>query len=288
MFFMLLQHMKLLYNLIIFFKIDYLLPEVVKDKHPASLVAHLIPFNKLYAKPTIRKVVRNGINFTLDISDYMQWVVYFGHAAEDRNSLYKLVDDKVSVTFDIGGNIGETALNFARLSNGRVYTFEPNKETYKSLIYNIESNSNPNVIPVEKGLSNKPSKMKIKNRTVHNLGADQLTEIQKDERDEGVEVTTLDNFVRENDVKRMDLVKIDVEGMELFVLEGGENSIRKFKPVLYIEYSPDNFSDFGYSGNKLIEFINSIGYRLFSSQGKTEIKTDSDVDRQVDVIAIPN
>src|SRR4051794_3396415 len=85
-----------------------------------------IPHPHLYNYRSLRSVTRNGINYELDISCLMQWYVYWGFKEKQRDRLYSLVNEG-DVVLDVGTNIGETLLNFARMvgPSGHVYGFEP-------------------------------------------------------------------------------------------------------------------------------------------------------------------
>ena len=80
----------------------------------------------------MRKVSRNGINFVLDLSDLVDWWIYFGFRDLGRMELFSKVK-KGGIVIDIGANIGEVSMNFAKLAgpNGRVISFEPNRSNYK-------------------------------------------------------------------------------------------------------------------------------------------------------------
>ena len=75
-----------------------------------------------------------------------------------------------------------------------------------------------------------------------------------------VPVTTLDTFVNKHDVQQIDLIKIDTEGCELFILQGGRKTIERFKPDLLLECYEANTQQFNYSTVKLRRFIEDIGY----------------------------
>src|SRR5689334_11129649 len=106
---------------------DQILAQFTSGAPVGSLRDHLTPGNLLYESPTFRTVARDGIRFELDVSDYMQWCVYFGIAVEPRQALYSLVKPG-QVVFDVGTNIGEVLLNVAhRLGDrGQVFGFEIN------------------------------------------------------------------------------------------------------------------------------------------------------------------
>src|SRR6185503_10408971 len=115
-----------------------------------------IPNPVLYNFNSVRNVNRGGINYSLDMSCLMQWYVYWDFKAKDRDKLYSLVK-KGDVVFDVGTNIGETLLNFAKLTGeqGYVYGFEPDAENYKNVQKNISLNSFKNIHVFNQAVSDK-------------------------------------------------------------------------------------------------------------------------------------
>lgn len=78
--------------------------------------------------------------------------------------------------------------------------------------------------------------------------------------EETIEVTTLDLFIEENGVKRLDFLKVDVEGWEASVLKGGEKSIRQFLPMLYLELNAHWLKDDGESPVTVSNRLAQWGY----------------------------
>ena len=70
-------------------------------------------------------------------------------------------------------------------------------------------------------------------------------------------------LTEENKINHVDIIKIDVEGYEPIVLDGCINTIKKFKPVLYIEITPLWFKDIGRSFLDILNLLKSLGYKLF-------------------------
>ena len=67
-----------------------------------------------YEKPTYRLATRNGINYNLDLNDIVDWTVYYGIIEPARITLYKNISPS-DIIIDIGGNMGETAMNFGKI-----------------------------------------------------------------------------------------------------------------------------------------------------------------------------
>jgi FkbM family methyltransferase len=77
-----------------------------------------------------------------------------------------------------------------------------------------------------------------------------------------VKTDTLDHFVETQGIRRVDFVKADVEGAELRVLEGGKNTIDRFKPALLVEVEERHVERFGYQAQDVVDFLFDRGYRM--------------------------
>ncbi|HNV85415.1 MAG TPA: FkbM family methyltransferase [Candidatus Omnitrophota bacterium] len=87
-----------------------------------------------------------------------------------------------------------------------------------------------------------------------------------------VKTTTLDRFFSESGIRKVDLIKIDTEGCEKYVLLGGEKTIKTFLPDLYLELSIANMSQFNYAPEDLYALLASWGYQPCSElQGEDQL-----------------
>lgn len=136
---------------------------------------------------------------------------------------------------DAGANIGLTALYFSgEYPNCKIVSIEPESLNYETLVENTKANSN--IIPVKKALSNKLEKLSV-------IGSDRETSsftTQKVESSEAgmrneVETTTISELMKENDLKSLDIVKIDIEGFEKELFESNYEDWIPYTKVLIIE-----------------------------------------------------
>jgi FkbM family methyltransferase len=130
---------------------------------------------------------------------------------------------------DIGANIGNHALFLSRKA-GVVHCFEPNPRAYQRLERNIALNDISNIIVHQHGIGSENAVRHFHDESDGNLGMSRYSpdgELELEVR-RGDDVISLD---------RVDLIKIDVEGMEADVLCGLRRSIRKYRPVVVFEYN---------------------------------------------------
>lgn len=211
-----------------------------------------------------------NIQMEVDKGTYMGGSIYwcgFHHLSEMIFMKHFL---KPEMTFvDIGGNQGEFSLIAAKkLTKGKVITFEPVSAYFQLLKQNMELNGFSNVELFQLGLSNQKGELpiytslatEIHRGSVH----DGLSSLYKTE-ERGVlqEVIKLDVFDNLLNLNRLDFIKIDVEGAELFALKGAEKHLRKFLPDILIEISENTYNAAGYSTKEMFEYLQSFGYEPY-------------------------
>lgn len=157
----------------------------------------------------------------------------------EEDILVKL-DEYISddfVILDIGANIGNHSLYWSKKRNIRkIYCFEPIVDTFAILQKNIQLNAlEKSVQPINIGLSDEKTMAKIQTFRYSNIGG---TSINKD-MSGNLQLDRLDNI--EIKEQKIDFVKIDVEGHEISVLKGAENTIKKYRPIIFIESFSNNY-----------------------------------------------
>ena len=150
--------------------------------------------------------------------------------------LYGLVNDKVNVTvepddivIDAGSWIGDFAA-YASVMGATTYAFEPVDSTFAILEKTAELNGR--IIPVKKGLSNENVSRKIFVNDAMSSGNSFIANADHADESLTVETTTIDDFVRENHLPRVDFIKADIEGFERHMLAGAQDTLARFAPKL--------------------------------------------------------
>lgn len=180
--------------------------------------------------------------------------------------LLKYFLNKESVFFDIGANLGVYSYQASKIvDEANIYAFEPIPDSFKKLskafeksnLYNLafsskKENSKANFkIPIIKG-------KEYKTRGTLN------TQFKEDDETSfeliQVKLDTLDHFVRVSSIRKIDFIKIDVEGHEEEVIKGGMEVISKFTPVLQIEIE-QRHNQFNIS--RIIDSLKSVGYLCY-------------------------
>lgn len=165
------------------------------------------------------------------------------------------------VVLDAGGCWGDTALYFADQAGaaGRVFTWEFDAENLRLLRSNLSLNS-----ALESRVEIIPRAMWSKSDVALSFNPAGPSSALKDGQvgTETVHTLSIDDFVRERALERLDFIKMDIEGAELAALQGGVEALRRFRPKLAISlyHKPEDFFE-------IPEFIQSLnlGYELFIS-----------------------
>ena len=167
----------------------------------------------------------------------------YGEFSEIELSLMSKFIMKDDVVFDIGSNIGAFTVPFAKKVGelGQVYAFEPQKVIYDLLQDNVNKNKLKNVKIFNVGMGKKKEELELNEidySKVGNFGgvsfkydSSSFTKNIKNKKYK-VKITNLNEFM---EIEKCNFMKIDVELMELDILTGGKNFLKKFRPILWIE-----------------------------------------------------
>jgi len=162
-----------------------------------------------------------------------------GEGPYEKDSVVLKYGDYV---IDAGANLGIFSIFASQRvgENGMVYAFEPVEEIRDfSLRESVRLNNvlNIQIEPYALGGADKKIRFFLDD---YNIGGSSGFESRGHE--EIVEQITLDKFVKENNIQKINFIKIDVEGMERNLLTGAESTIKKFKPkiAICIYHRPDD------------------------------------------------
>ena len=152
-----------------------------------------------------------------------------------KEGLYGLVNDKINVTvesgdivIDAGSWIGDFAA-YASVKGAHVYAFEPEEKMFSYL--QQTAGLNGNITPVKKGLSDKSGKAELFSDD-SSRASSMMNENAVHKALSEIEITTIDDFVRENNLPRVDFIKSDIEGFERRMLAGAQETLARFAPKL--------------------------------------------------------
>ena len=184
--------------------------------------------------------------FIIKIKDQKYYFFYKKNKKKDDSKyfqgilsgkVYKKInlDYKINIILDIGANVGSTSIFFSiNYPQSTIFSFEPVTETYEILKKNI-SNFN-NIHSYKYAISDKDDFQRIyidENR----LGRSSLIKKHRNMENtntEIVQLVNLNSFLRNNNIEKIDILKIDCEGSEVEILESIKTKLDKIA-LIYIE-----------------------------------------------------
>jgi FkbM family methyltransferase len=203
-----------------------------------------------------------GGKLICNLDDFLPWnlFIYGKYKTETKYEKFMLEKVKESQTvFDIGANIGYYSIQFARLTKGKVFSFEPIANQYSLLSRNIEVNHILNDIAEKIAISDSNEIKRFYLSENEETGTSSV-EIPTNTF-EDVLCTTLDDYCKKNGIESIDLIKIDVEGHELKVLRGMDRLLSggKIKNI-FIEIHTASLNSASSSPEELCSLLQSNDY----------------------------
>ena len=206
----------------------------------------------------------NGCMIHVDTRNYIEYKVFAEGGYEDYlSTLIKHYLKPNSTFFDVGANIGIHSLGAAAKQNCQVYSFEPVDFIRLKLNKNIELNNYSNIQVVPLALSNENKVIKT-NYSATSTNQGTFSIINEDNGSSSITCIKGDDYVSENNIENISVIKIDVEGFEYSVLEGLKNTIITQKPIIFFEFDTCYID----RDNKTIDdyenlLMRILGYELF-------------------------
>jgi FkbM family methyltransferase len=165
---------------------------------------------------------------------------------------------KGTTAIDMGAYIGTHTMSLVDGvgASGKVVTFEPQPWAYKGIKKSLAKNKIKNVKVVNAGLSDKKGKIKFCSDssgsssvcTERSAGRKKWAEVYD------IPIVTLDSY----NLKRVSIMKVDVEGHELNALMGAKKTIEKCRPVIVLEVWRKRTNRF----QKIKDFMESVNYKI--------------------------
>jgi len=255
-----------------FAKLRWLFRSPTFQKSPVRVLSRIVrwEYNRIFEK---RSVVDfdDTLNIWLYPNDGVaRLTYYFGyHEPEVFDFLHSYLREDM-VFLDIGANIGTVTLFAAKRVGvgGKVYAFEPQCQTYQRLVTNLQLNGFRNVVaePFAIGESQKNVVMRATSDTAKSY-VRYTTDFSSHERQSGFDqcqMISLDDYFSRNALRRIDYMKVDVEGWEYNVLLGGQKLIRRYAPpIIQLELYDEFLARSGSSKSEVRRLLSELSYRLF-------------------------
>lgn len=221
-------------------------------------------------------VLPNNIAVIEGDNNISEWVKSCGYLAHDDRVKHKILPwlGPGDVVVDAGAYIGSYAFPMWEKIQpaGELYAFEPNPISYQALKHNV-----PLARSYNAALGREVGKGFIRHDCRNGGGSHRSF----DERDTVMEIMPLDSLALE----KLRLIKLDVEGMEPDVIAGGLETIKRCRPVIFIEVNPGTLWRLKHKPRNIADLIFPLGYRAEFLDGTQDF---ANCHEQFDCFLVPN
>ena len=247
-------------------------------------------------------VRRGGVRWCLDLEEGIDFSIYLLGAFEKSTAatLRKLVNPGDTV-LDIGANIGAHTLGLAKSvgSAGKVYAFEPADFAFQKLLRNLalnpelERRTQASQVMLGSG-ADKPLAGVYASWPLETVDSVHPKHRGRFVSTQGANADTLDGFVEREKIARINLIKMDVDGNELPVLQGGRGMLSKHRPIIVMEMSPYVHAEEQHSFAEMIELLRELEYKIEDAANRKSLPLDATALERlipdgagINVVAIP-
>lgn len=239
----------------------------VSLRHQFASVGKFVPHSSSYPKDDSYFLTRDNTAFKINRSDYVQWRIFYG-VRDNALAYAKKCMTADSIVLDIGANCGGFSLKLAMhaaqydLSNLVIHAFEPNPFILEKYLTNLELNPSASEIvqvhPI--GLGNETGE-----RPFHfpdtNTGVGRVL-MDGSNAKFSVKIQRLDDFAPGIGPSKIVFIKMIVEGFEPEVFKGGWATIKKDKPSIFFEATPEWYRENNSSLEEILGELRVIGYKF--------------------------
>ncbi len=176
---------------------------------------------------------------------------------------------------DVGAQLGLMSKVFFDLTgaSGKVFAFEPTPSTFQILCDTIRLNAMTGVIiPIQKAVSDKKGTTRFFVSDVPLDAANSLVNYERQQSTKGIDVqlTSIDEFVKDQNLSKVNFIKIDAEGAEYQVLLGARTTLNSCQPIVHLALHPEALKNFDSSLERIFELIRDHNYNiLYKSKSMT-------------------
>ncbi len=206
----------------------------------------------------------DGITYQLNLNEMIDFsIYYFGCYKKNTYDAIRKLCQKGMVALDIGANIGAYTFKMAQLvgETGRVIAIEPMKWAFNKLKQNMRLNNFQNLIIEKIALSNESKK------ELTHFKSSWLKSGTSDERSKKKEIiqfSSLDEYLKNTGIDKVQFIKLDVDGYEFNVLQGAIKTLRRDKPKIILELGIETAARMNISVTEIISFLLDLDYKFYS------------------------
>lgn len=213
-------------------------------------------------------VSSTGVRYLLAPGDLVQREIMLHGAYEPETlALVQRLLSPGDTMVDVGAHVGQFALHASRAvgERGTVVALEPNPRTYQRLLHNIALNRAANVVPVLGAVAERAGVAPMQLPPDGNWGMSRVA--ASGSADYRALAMPLSTVLEAVGVQRVDVLKVDVEGVEEQVLRSIDLTSRLRPRHVFLEFIPDLAEHQGGSSNALLGLLEGAGYALRTIHG---------------------
>ena len=225
---------------------------------------------KLFGNNSIKVKTKYGFNMILTIEEYLiGGYLHLGETNPFETHVVRKLLKKGDIFLDVGAYKGWYAFNAAQIvgNTGKVFAFEPNREVVRilSAIKNLNNFKNIQLETVAVSDKNGFSRFWTGNKDMLGSLVKKHIQTYSDTSVKAVKIKTitLDSFYKTKKLKKIDMIKIDVEGSDLDVLKGAKNILRTQSPYLLVEVFGLSAGVDSNRKNEILEYLSKFGYKSY-------------------------
>lgn len=254
------------------------------------LSTQILLLRRFFGYPAEVVVTRRGLVWALNLKEGIDFSIYLlgGFEVKTLKRYAELVKEG-DIVLDIGANVGAHTLPLAQLvgSSGKVFSFEPTAYAFNKQQANILLNPQ-----LATRVENKQM-MLVATTTdplPESIYSSWPLEVANDLHDEhrgrlmatqGAIKGTLDDFIQNAKIDKIDFIKLDVDGNEYDILAGGKVVIAKFKPQIMLELAPYVYDENPDKFDQLLNELWNMGYHLFDMLTKRLLPDSAEKIRKI-------
>jgi FkbM family methyltransferase len=223
---------------------------------------------KIAGDRTIPFTTKYGLTFKLRLSDILfGGFLHLGESNPLEMHVLRRILRPNDVVIDAGANVGWYALNAAQVvgSGGQVCAFEPNPAVADWASENCRLNHLTNVRIEKIALADKVGRLEF--YIGDNFGSlvQRVARLaSRNMKRMNVSVTTIDAYAKRVHIKKIRLIKVDVEGKDLEVLQGARQTLRRHHPYLIVEVFGLSWDTDAGRDKKILAYLKKLGYHAYA------------------------
>jgi len=213
-------------------------------------------------------LLQANVKLSCDLTKFLQRQLYYFGSYEKAYCEYWIkFSRQAKIIFDIGANVGlYSLLAAATNASARIHAFEPTPEIAASLCENIQLNKLQNILVNRLGVGNKSGQAFLKRFMGGEDIYDGMNFISTEKSADAnlpITVVTIDDYCRQNEIARIDLMKMDIEGGEYGALRGAKNLLEsRAIGCIFLELVELHAKRFGHSTVEIKRLLTDAGYQI--------------------------